>query len=335
LTKDGNRSADSVISSNLAWNPWVKSVDSYEFLNGTLAQYVDDYLLGMISQGVINNEAYGFFTDRDFSATDVETATAQAIVDVCEAAVNVAKAKATAFDINGNPTQWDETTGDADKAAYDAAVADLEAAYEAYAEVAIANTNIFNWDGKWFDGLRVVTNNFKGTILGGKNAVSKDKAKQLDDTVKDSILKINDGVANTNSGSITINGKTYHTISWLNEQTASLFSTIGVDGIGNTKKTFTVDEVIAVPYDYFNVYGVRYLYQPVGLPEVEVISYKTSAPEVAVEQVTIKMAKFDAQATNWNSLNNSYTGYGFVGYGTLTLNYDFVNGNYSAYWSAD
>jgi putative cell wall-binding protein len=260
LTKDGNRAADSVIASNLAWNWSKRSVDAYEFINANIAEYFDDYLNGGISADVAFNDADGFFTYNQLSA----------------------------------------------------------------------NTLITDF-AAWIDGYRVVDNNFNGIIFGGKAAVSKDKAKQLDETVADSILKIQDPVGSIDYDYVTVNGVKYRTLSWLFNNKTNWFSNIGVNGIGNAtgaepwNDTFTAEEVFAVPA---NQYG--YLYQPYATT-VQNTSFDTTANtntngKVLSQTVTIGLAEF----TNlWNStlFTNDYTGYSFTGTYTMTFT---VNYTYNA-----
>jgi hypothetical protein len=253
LTKDGNRAADSVIASNLAWNWGTRSVDAYDFWNDNLPGYLDDYLsLTEISPEVYANDAFGFFTD------DV-IGTAGATTD-------------------------------------------------------ITNT-IARISANWIDGYRTVDNNFHGVILGGKAAVSKDKAKQLDDTVKDSILTIQDPVATATYDTITINGKTYRTLSWLSSN-KNWYSFLGVDGL-------TAETAIAVPY---GAIGYRYLYQPVQ-SDLTAITYKTSDGTIATQTYQIEFAKFDSQSVNVFAPTNEYSGYGFVGYETLNVTFNYETGS--------
>jgi hypothetical protein len=274
LTKDGNRAADSVIASNLAWNWGTVSVDAYEFCNAFLDDYLDDYLsLDQISLDVYANGAGGFFT-----ATSPANNTGTA---------------GTTIDITTIPAAW-------------------------------------------IDGYRVVDNNFRGIILGGKAAVSKDKAKQLDDTVKDSIRTVNDPVANNNSASITINGKTYRTLSWLYDQSSAWFSNLGVNGWGTAtattpgwKDTFSAAEVIAVPYGNYGLY--RYLYQPYDISNAT-ITYNTDG-SVWTESYTIEFAGYDSNSVNAFAPTNGYTGYGFAGYASLNVFFDYnTPANSTATW---
>jgi hypothetical protein len=271
LTKDGNRAADSVIASNLAWN-WNKvSVDSYDFTVGSLYGYVDDYLFNMISPDIYVNNAEGFFTNTKLDATTGDTVT------------------------------WTDTT-----AVYDWY-------NNTYIPTATANKasglDIKNISAAWLDGTRVKENNFHGVIFGGKAAVSKDKAKQLDETVDDSIRKVKDSVASYDGETIvTINGKTYHTLSWLNTQAKNWMSVIGVDKVGLSK-----GDVIAIPYG-----GYRYLYQPTGY-DVDTITYSTSTAAPTLQLVTIDLAEFDSMA-GWTSVaTNEYSGYGLTGFGKLYI----------------
>jgi putative cell wall-binding protein len=89
-------------------------------------------------------------------------------------------------------------TNDADKA--------LEAFVSAYEDGFWTLFEINPAAGQWIDadGMTIGAindygrskfNTFHGVILGGKAAVSKDKAKQLDQTVSDNILKYTDGVS--------------------------------------------------------------------------------------------------------------------------------------------
>jgi hypothetical protein len=254
LTKDGNRSADSVIASNLSWNWATVSVDAYEFINDDIAGYLDDFLtFDAISRKVYTDDAHGFFTNNLY---------------------------ATGSRVN---------------------ISDFAA---------------------WLDGYRVVDNNFNGVILGGKAAVSKDKAKQLDDTVSDSIRKINDPVASTTSGSVTINGKTYRTLSWLYDRATTWFDNIGVNGWGVT--TFDADEVIAVPYGNYGLY--QYLYQPYNVTTTAVQYSSTVADGIDSQTFVIDFAVYDSTATNAFLPQNGYTGYGFIGFDQLQVTYDYVNG---------
>jgi putative cell wall-binding protein len=267
LTKDGNRAADSVIASNLAWNWNTVSVDAYEFCNATLVDYLDDFLsLDQISGSVYANGAHGFFT----------------------------------------------------------------------AAAPVAGTMITTVPVGWIDGYRVVDNNFNGVILGGKAAVSKDKAKQLDDTVKDSIRKINDPVANTNSSSITINGKTYRTLSWLNDTATSWFSNLGVNGFGNAttgdpwKDTFKASEVIAVPYGNYGLY--QYLYQPYDVTNYAA-TYDPNTGAILTQSYTINFAVYDSTAVNGFMPTNGYTGYGFSCLMDLDVTFNYNTGTVVGTWS--
>jgi hypothetical protein len=171
--------------------------------------------------------------------------------------------------------------------------------------------------GAWIDGYRVKDNNFNGYIFGGKAAVSKDKAKQLDQTVEDSIRKLYDPVGTGSYDTITINGVTYNTLSWLKKQVKNGWTVIGVnDTTPKGKAKFTANEVIAVRR---NEYG--YLYQPYAIS----LDSSTWDPSgyIAQQTFTISMAEF----TNQNTLipyENEYTGYEMTGLIdlTLTVGYD-------------
>jgi hypothetical protein len=270
LTKDGNRAADSVIASNLAWNWATVSVDAYEFINAFVANYFDDYLNGGISADVALNDAEGFFTYAQLTTGTYTNAT-------------------------------------------------LGATFAA-----------------WIDGYRVEDNNFNGIILGGKAAVSKDKAKQLDDTVRDSIRKIEDPVGTATYDTVTINGISYRTLSWLFKNTRTWFDTIGVNGIGNNPvgdpwdDTFTAEEVFAVPA---NQYG--FLYQPfnatttvntyVGSADADAGLNNRNVGKVRQETVTFTLVEFTNNPWNASIFQNDYTGYGYTGSltGTLTVNYTY------------
>jgi hypothetical protein len=259
LTKEGNRSADSVIASNLAWNPWVRAVDSYEFIELSLDDYLDDYLsLDMISPAVYADDAWGFFTSTAFpvGTTDITPAVGK---------------------------------------------------------TALATDNIF---AAWIDGYRVEDNNFQGVILGGKAAVTKAKAEQLDDTVADTIYKIQDPVATATYDTITINGKTYKTLSWLNSNSWNW--NIGVDGDPAYAK-FTAEEVVAVPYGSA---GYRFLYQPVDVTSMG-ITYDTATGAIASQSYQITFAKYDSQSINAFAPTNGYTGYGFVDYAVMNVTFTY------------
>jgi hypothetical protein len=124
LTKDGNRSADSVIASNLAWNPTYYSVNATEYTS--LDAYVD------ILDGSYTEFAYGL-KDGFWSIVKYDPY---------------------------------NTTSEFEDGAFNFVIVNDLGTYK--------------------------YNNFHGIILGGKAAVSKDKAKQLDTTVDDTIRKYYD-----------------------------------------------------------------------------------------------------------------------------------------------
>jgi putative cell wall-binding protein len=140
LTKDGNRSADAVIASHLAWNKDVKSVKAtvysdfrdyvYEIV-GIMQDYAksaDPNSTTTVTDWILDEMYDGFFTDYALAVGDT-------------------------------PWDWNHNVGIYNAVDY------------------------------------VEANNFHGVILGGKNAVSKDKAKQLDETVDQTILKYWDASA--------------------------------------------------------------------------------------------------------------------------------------------
>jgi putative cell wall-binding protein len=99
---------------------------------------------------------------------------------------------------------------------------------------------------------RVKDNNFHGVILGGRNAVSKDKAEQLDDTVEDTILKWYDADAydtyhlwfdgTMNTWKI-INNKSYN---------ANMWSTQVLNGVYPGAGYFNNDMIVWPTFNNFN-----------------------------------------------------------------------------------
>jgi hypothetical protein len=181
----------------------------------------------------------------------------------------------------------------------------------------------------WVDGYRVVDNNFHGVIFGGKAAVSKDKAKQLDDTVRDSIYTMNDRVAGyDNESYVTVNGKTYRTLGWLTNNVYTWWknNNLGVNGWGTASGAqpwndiFSANEVVAVPYGNYGTYN--YLYQPYSY-NAPVVSYYPSG-RINTQSYTIDFARFDSIAVDALS-TNSYTGYGLKGKGQLTITYTYAD----------
>jgi hypothetical protein len=245
LTKDGNRAADSVIASNLAWNSSKVSVDAYALVNGTFIDYYDACADGEISPEVYDYDAYGFFTDSLVGTKSVKTQSVS-----------------------------------------------------------------------WIDGWRYVGNNFNGVILGGKAAVSKDKAKQLDDTVKDSILNVKDPTSVYSSDSVVyINGTQYRTLAWWSNpnNVRNYITTIGVDpSAAYSWGTYLTDPaaVLVVPYGSYNY---RYLYQPAGYPTVGNKSYYEGTGQLKSLEVEWEFARFDRNLSWANVADNAYTGYGLDG----------------------
>jgi putative cell wall-binding protein len=80
------------------------------------------------------------------------------------------------------------------------------------------------------DGVRAKDNNFVGYILGGKAAVSKAKAEQLDDTVDDTIYKYYDSYAANDNERIVIDGRVYYTsLGYLRNLYRNVGNVYGVD----------------------------------------------------------------------------------------------------------
>jgi hypothetical protein len=152
LTKDGDRSADSVIAKYLGWNSDKLSVDAYDFIEGltNFFKMLDNYIYSdgryIYDYSLIEEGGLGFFLTGSIDG--------------------------------GETTEEIEDEGLA----------------------------VFT------DGYRTVTNNFVGYILGGKAAVSKAKAEQLDDTVDDCIRKYYDNYAANDGEWISVNfgGKQYY-----------------------------------------------------------------------------------------------------------------------------
>jgi hypothetical protein len=312
LTKDGNRSADSVIASNLAWNWGKVSVDAYEFINSTLADYLDNYLSGNISDVIDIVDADGFFTN--VSPVNISDDTLVGLYEAYEDAYN---------DWEKNPTTENY---EAVKLCQDLILDALDEIVDPE-EIADNEGSAFDVAVAWLDGYRVKDNNFNGVILGGKAAVSKDKAKQLDDTVKDSILKVNDPVAGyTKESTITIGGKVYHTLGWFYDQTSNWSNYLGVNGWGDNESTtglglwddtFKANEVIAVPYGTY-----RYLYQPYSVKKIA----DDTVGKNGTQTFLFKFAKFDSKAGFARLGTNDYTGYGLTGYAVAEVEFTYVNG---------
>jgi putative cell wall-binding protein len=169
LTKDGNRSADAMIAQHLAWNKDVYSVNSMVYANfmsyfkeiypkvwGTNAWY--EALEEFIEQYMYD----GFSTKtRIYFDSEIDLYDGPAVYDLTEAAL----------------TEAAEGEEPAIEPLFHALPADG-------IDVAAVNRQY-----------RVKNNNFHGIILGGRAAVSHDKAKQLDDTVEGSIKKYYDADA--------------------------------------------------------------------------------------------------------------------------------------------
>jgi hypothetical protein len=103
---------------------------------------------------------------------------------------------------------------------------------------------------------RIKENNFHGIILGGKAAVSKDKAKQLDQTVEDSILKYYDIDAYDNYH-LYFNGTT-NTWAIVNGQryTANMWNTGVVTGVYPTAGYLNDNMLVMPRYGNFNTWYV-------------------------------------------------------------------------------
>jgi hypothetical protein len=348
-----------------------RSVDAYELLNGTFYDYLDDYLLGLISPDVYSFNADGFFTDKVIG-TGVTTTGAtlptitttsytsvaggiyyiggtpygfQDLVYVAGATIgtkysfvennntltvevvrdaNGNVTSVTEVDANGNRTTRAITTLN-EAATLAGAVTNPPTSISAVAALPLNTKSVY---GGWIDGYRTVDNNFNGVILGGKAAVSKDVAKRLDDTVKDSIYKINDPISSywDSDSYITIGNRTYYTLGWLNKNTTSWWNNLGVQGL-------TAETAIAVPYGSF---GYRYFYQPYDFTQGNV-TYFQNTGKINTQSYTIKFGRFDSQAAFAKVSDNSYTGYGLTGDAELTITYTYdANGNttnVTAFWA--
>jgi hypothetical protein len=311
LTKDGNRSADSVIASHLAWNWSTYSIDAYDFISGTFKQYLSDVVGLNISPEVTYNEAQGFFTLYQMNPSWFDTSyfykwdsADTAIVDlVAQMETKTTKDLKTLtddelksvmdsalkdFGISGLPTSvYDDL--------FDAVKYLVKYGIEAWYGYDISDAE-YATKGAWIDGYRNVGNNFHGVIFGGEAAVSKKKAEQLDDTVADAIRKIEDPVATySDTESIYYNGKTYKTLSWLFQNATSWFSTIG---------STTVDgKYVAVKANDYN-----YLYQPYSVQLVSGSSIYDPTGFIAQQTFRIDIAEFARMSDA--VVENSYTGYG-------------------------
>jgi putative cell wall-binding protein len=224
LTKDGDRSADAVISKHLAWNFDVASYNAYDMLNGL------DNFFKML--------------DNDWYLYEVE------------------EQGALGFFLNGKILDG------------------------------LTNSDIETSGGKayFIDGKRAKGSNFVGYILGGKNAVSKDKAKQLDETVKDSIRTLRDDVAvyDDLDGTVVVNGRTYRAFGTF----IDLFNITNgnVYGVDVTNKAGMILPVYQDFGDYEYFYGTNEL-------------YNTATTKYFWE------FKRDSAAF----VNNDYTGFGWTG----------------------
>jgi putative cell wall-binding protein len=227
LTKDGNRSADAVISQYLGWNSDKVSVDAFDFMSGL--------------RSFFNMEQTGWYYDFDALYSD----------------------GALGFFMNGQIVDGDDTD------LIDSA----------------ADTRFVEFT----DGYRNVQNNFVGYILGGKAAVSKAKAEQLDDTVDASIRKYYDDYADSYD-IIEFGGRKYYrSLGYLMNSVWNIKGTVfGVDEF-----TFFGDSII-LPIDK-NYGPFEYYYGLVGYDE----------------NGNYVFAEFKRNTTGF--YEDIYTGYGFNG----------------------
>jgi putative cell wall-binding protein len=290
LTKDGNRAADSVISANLAWNRNTLAVDAYYMYDGTFAAYLDDLLDWGISRGVWEDGAHGFFTNS--LLIDVEAELPETYEDEDGNLWVISK--------DGKHIEIYDNEGDVieigvNEGTEDTVTADLLA------------------PGAWIDGSRLEKNNFRGYIFGGKAAVSKDKAKQLDDTVDAAIRKVYDPVADTGYETVTIGGKTYNTLSYLMAN-CRRHTVLGVDEDSYISNYYYNNSVVAIQKNDFD-----YLFQPIDFT-TKYTKWDENTGKGIEEVSVINFAVFDRTATiAKNVYDNSYSGYGLIGYKTLVV----------------
>jgi putative cell wall-binding protein len=238
LTKDGDRSADAVISKHLAWNFDVVSYNAYDMLNGLdnfFKMIANDWYLPEVE----DQDALGFF-------------------------------------LNGR------------------------------IEDTLTNSDIELSGGKayFIDGKRAEGSNFIGYILGGKNAVSKDKAKQLDETVKDSIRTLRDDVAVYDIDDVVIiNGKSYSSFG----RFIDLFN-IGSGNVFGVDASNSYGMILPV-YQNFGDYDYFYAVNPYTIDDNEIF-----------------FSEFKRDSVSF--VDNDYTGYGWTG----VYSYNKTTKQWKVYW---
>jgi putative cell wall-binding protein len=223
----------------------------------------------------------------------------------------------------------------------------LDGALGFFTNTQIAVGAVFNpaLNGNYFDGYRVDDSNFAGTILGGKAAVSKAKAEQLDETVDDSIQKwVDHSAASYNADTITIDGRTYYTMYYYLRNLDTAFNVVGVDETWsreNIEAKFTsvlngrgsglgADFTIAVPVNNY-----RYFYGVVDMTAVPgTQAYSATTGALNSEDIVITLAEFDRNAAFTSFANDMYTGYGFTGYRQVRMNYNYNALTPVAAWTA-
>jgi putative cell wall-binding protein len=208
LTKDGNRAADSMIAQYLAWNDDVYSVNS--MLYADFMDYFDECYTKVWGTNALLDALKDFVAEYMVDGFSTSSAI-KFMTSAGTAAYQGPKIYLGAAD--EDTKQYDE-----DLYLYNALPA-------TGMQVAAVNRQT-----------RVKTNNFHGIILGGRAAVSHDKAKQLDETVESTILKYYDADAydtyhlwwdGSNHSWKIINSKSYDASKWNTATVTGVFPESG------------------------------------------------------------------------------------------------------------
>jgi hypothetical protein len=229
LTKDGNRSADAMIAQHLAWNTDVYSVNSTLYAN-----FVDYF-----------DEVYPKVWGTNAWLDALETFVSEYIVD------GFSTADIIDFDV----------------------VVDGDDVYGGYYGPAVYKGDELNTYALPATGIqvaavnrqyRVKNNNFHGIILGGRAAVSHDKAKQLDETVESTILKWYDSDA-YDTYHLYYDGVTHNwKIITGSRYTADLWNTATITGVYPKSGFYNNNLLVAPRYNSFD-----YWYVPTTTTAVE------------------------------------------------------------------